>query len=222
MNIMKSSWKTSLAGVASILGGLLTLIHMAQGGAIDTGAVTAGLTAIASGVGLIFARDHSVSDEEAGTTPGQKTAVQAMASGVANKAGLAAVLAFGLAAGVTGCAKLAAGADPLVVRTEQTETLAYNTFDTFLKLDDTAMANAGVSNAWAKGAHPFAAYLRQPVGSGTNAVPFGIAAILSVDQIKLAYEAGASSSNALATAVNTLTATLNQAAQYASLVSTNK
>jgi hypothetical protein len=58
------------------------------------------------------------------------------------------------------------------------------------------------------------------VQSGTNTVPFGIATILSLDQVKLAYKAGASTSNSLVTALSTLTATIAQASQYTSLIST--
>jgi hypothetical protein len=132
------------------------------------------------------------------------------------------VLTFGLAWLMQGCAGTAAGSDPLVVRTEQAETAAYNTFDTFLKLDDLAMKTPAVSNAWSVAAHPFARYLRQPILNGTNTVPFGIATILSVDQIKLTYEAGTSTSNALVTALDTLAATVAQASQYTSLMSMNK
>jgi hypothetical protein len=132
------------------------------------------------------------------------------------------VLAFGLCWLVTSCASVPPGSDPLVVRTEAAETVAFATFDTFLKLDDLAMAAPAVSNAWAGAAHPFAGYLRKPIVSGTNTVPFGIATILSVDQIKLAYQAGTSTSNALVTALDALSATVAQASQYTSLMTTNK
>lgn len=121
-----------------------------------------------------------------------------------------------------GCSTLKLGSDPLVVRTEQAETTAYNTFDTFLKLDDIAMANATVAPTWTTSAHPFAVYLRKPILNGTNMVPFGIATVLSLDQIKLAYQAGTTSSNALVTAITVLTTTVQQASQYTSLISTNK
>lgn len=121
----------------------------------------------------------------------------------------------------SGCVSVAAGSDPLVVRTEQVETGAYATFDTFLKLDDIAQSNPLASNSWAS-AHAFAVYLRQPVQNGSNTVPFGVGTVLSLDQVKLAYKAGTASSNALVTALAVVSTTAAQASQYSALVSTNK
>lgn len=54
---------------------------------------------------------------------------------------------------------------------------------------------------------------------GTNGmVPFGIATVLSLDNIKLAYKAGTASSNTLTQAIGVLTATVAQANQYKSLI----
>lgn len=117
-------------------------------------------------------------------------------------------------AAIVGCAKLLPGSNPLVVRTEQLETQAYGTFDLFLKFDDQAMANPTLSNSWATSAHPFATYLRKPVVNGTNTVPFGIATILSLDQIKLSYESGVATSNSLLTAIDVLETTVAQADEY--------
>jgi hypothetical protein len=122
---------------------------------------------------------------------------------------------------LSACVKLKPGADPLVVRTEQLETTAYSTFDTFLKLDDVAMANSTVEPTWSESAHPFATYLRKPITVGTNTVPFGIASVLSLDTIKLSYQSGESSSNALLSAITVLETTVSQASQYTSLISTN-
>ena len=122
----------------------------------------------------------------------------------------------------TGCAKLQPGADPLVVRTEQLETTAYSTFDTFLKLDDVAMANTTVAPTWTTSAHPFAVYLRKPITVGTNTLPFGIASVLSLDTIKVSYQSGTTSSNALLSAITVLETTVQQASQYTSLISTPK
>lgn len=232
---MKSSYKTTTAGIASILAGLALLVICSWKQNLTAENMTLAMGALTGGIGLIFARDNDVSSEEAGATPAQKAAVQSIAAAatasppaatpapsLAAKVGLVALLACGLALGLYGCAGVSAGSDPLVVRTEQLETMAYSTFDTFLKIDDTAMKDASVSNAWASSAHPFAQYLRKPIVNGTNTVPFGIATVLSVDQIKLAYEAGTTTSNALTTALNALTATVAQASQYTSLVNTNK
>jgi hypothetical protein len=116
-----------------------------------------------------------------------------------------------------GCAGVTAGSDPLVVRVEQAETAGYATFDLFLKQDDAWASNPVTSNTWAP-AHAFAQYLRKPVPNGTNTVPFGIGAILSLDQVKLSYESGASTSNALVTALSVLSTTETQAQQYSTLI----
>lgn len=129
------------------------------------------------------------------------------------------VLATVVTLGVVACAKLLPGANPLVVRAEQTESEAYNTFDEFLKLDDIANANSEVTKTW-QPAHVFAQYLRKPVQSGTNTVPFGVATVLSLDSVKLAYVAGTSSSNSLVTAIGVVEAVIGQVGQYTTL--TNK
>lgn len=116
-----------------------------------------------------------------------------------------------------GCAKLQPGVDPLVVRAEQTESMAYNTFDAFLKLDDIANANPEVSKSW-QSAHVFAQYLRKPIQSGTNTVPFGIATILSLNNVKLSYIAGTSSSNSLITAIGVVGTVVSQVTQYRALI----
>ena len=210
------------------------------------------IAAICQAIAGNLVQVKGVSDEAQGITPAQLTAVQAVheaaktlgptggtpagaggtpalpgnVSGALPSAAMKTagviVLAFGLCWLVTSCASVAPGSDPLVVRTETLETSAYTTLDTFLKLDDLAMTTPAVSNAWAGAAHPFASYLRKPIVNGTNTVPFGIATILSVDQIKLAYKAGTSTSNALVTALDTLSATVAQASLYTSLMSTNK
>ena len=122
-----------------------------------------------------------------------------------------------LTIGIIGCAKLLPGVDPLVIRAEQTESMAYNTFDEFLKLDDLANTNPTVSKTW-QPAHVFAQYLRKPVQSGTNTVPFGIATVLSLDNIKLAYVAGKASSNSVVTAIGVVTTVISQVSEYQSLI----
>jgi hypothetical protein len=128
------------------------------------------------------------------------------------------LLAITITGTIISCSSIAPGQDPLVVRTEQAEGLAYNTFDEFLKIDDIANANTSISNSW-QSAHVFAQYLRKPMQFGTNGmVPFGIATVLSLDNIKLAYKAGTASSNTLTQAIGVLTATVAQANQYKSLI----
>jgi hypothetical protein len=48
---MFKSWKTSLAGLIALLGGVLTIVQ---------GNVTGGVTAIVAGIGLFAAKDKNV------------------------------------------------------------------------------------------------------------------------------------------------------------------
>ena len=74
MNFTLASWKTTIAGIGAIGGGVATLCHALLQKPIETGPVATGLTAISSGIGLLFARDHNVSDEDAGQSPPQRQA----------------------------------------------------------------------------------------------------------------------------------------------------
>lgn len=51
------NWKTTLGGVASILGALADLAHQASSGAVDPNNAYLDLTALGAGLGLIFAQD---------------------------------------------------------------------------------------------------------------------------------------------------------------------
>lgn len=67
------SWKTTLAGVGTIL----TAVGVALKAVFDGDPATsvnfeATITAITAGVGLILARDNSVSSEQAGVKPEAK------------------------------------------------------------------------------------------------------------------------------------------------------
>ena len=53
---MLINWKTSLAGAAAILGALTDVATTASQGQI-TGHLTADITAVITGIGLIFAKD---------------------------------------------------------------------------------------------------------------------------------------------------------------------
>ena len=53
---MLINWKTSLAGAAAVLGALADMVTAASNGQIS-GHLTADITAIITGVGLIFAKD---------------------------------------------------------------------------------------------------------------------------------------------------------------------
>jgi hypothetical protein len=79
-SLLGTSWKTSLAGVATILIALGTLIKAGSDGTITTAQITGFATAITAGIGLIKARDSGVSSEEEGATPAQKQAVANIAT----------------------------------------------------------------------------------------------------------------------------------------------
>jgi hypothetical protein len=58
------SYKTTLAGIAAICTAAAAILTgLAEGGAVDW---TSAIAAIVSGVGLMFARDNSVTSEQAG------------------------------------------------------------------------------------------------------------------------------------------------------------
>jgi hypothetical protein len=116
-----------------------------------------------------------------------------------------------------GCASLQPGADPLVVRVEQGETVAKASFDLVVNVDDSQRA-FWITNAPAF--HNFVEWLRAPVPLGTNAYPRGIAMIFQVDSAKVAYEADKSSSNALLTAFAALTQAESQATAWQTIVTT--
>lgn len=60
------SWKTSLAGVSTVLGGIAALAAMVAKGNYDGAGISAAIAAITSGFGLMFARDNKVSSEDVG------------------------------------------------------------------------------------------------------------------------------------------------------------
>jgi len=122
----------------------------------------------------------------------------------------------------TACAPLQPGADPIVVRAEQSETVAKGTFDAILKLDN---SNRPYFRTNAPGLHKLCEWLRQPqMVEGTNKLPRATALLVSLDDVKLAYKAGRATTNELFTvlfpvesavgqAQNWLTVTTNQPAQ---------
>lgn len=74
------------------------------------------------------------------------------------------------------CKSLDAGADPLVVRVEQAERIAFATFDAFLRIER--------QQSLGRDAHAVAEWLRSPVGGS----PRGIALLESLDTVKRAYK----------------------------------
>jgi hypothetical protein len=99
------------------------------------------------------------------------------------------LLAMALAISVTGCATLNPGADPVVVRAEQSIKVAFDTFDTFLKMEKSNQARIRDK---VPAVHEFAEWLRAP---GPNGSPRGIAIIESANTVKNAYKRNRSPEN---------------------------
>jgi len=98
---------------------------------------------------------------------------------------LLAVCAGGLL--LTGCAHLAPGSRAVVVRAEQSITLANATFDSAIHIDD---ANRPFFRTNAPAFHAFCEWLRVPVVilPLTNSLPRGLAIVESADAVKNAYK----------------------------------
>lgn len=97
-----------------------------------------------------------------------------------------------------GCSHLQPGADPLIVRTEQTEKIAAATFDEILRLDD---GNRAFYRTNAPQFHAFAERLRAADDfHGTN-YPNAVTVILRLNELKTLYRLDHSNSNLLVTAV---------------------
>ncbi len=117
-----------------------------------------------------------------------------------------------LVVALAGCVNLQKGADPIVVRAEQSETVATATFDTFLKIDN---GNREFFRTNFPPMHAFAEYLRSPVFlNGTNVLPRGLAFVSSLEAVKESYKHGAANSNVLATAIAVLESSVLQAQIY--------
>ena len=70
MNWFKNgSWKTTSAGLLTILGGLTRIAVAIKAGNITEEAVMTTLTAIVGGIGLVFARDNDKTSEQVLSTP---------------------------------------------------------------------------------------------------------------------------------------------------------
>jgi hypothetical protein len=107
------------------------------------------------------------------------------------------------------CAHLDKGADPIVVRAEQSASVAAATFDTFLKIDN---SNRDFFRTNLPPFHGFAEYLRAPiVVNGTNLLPRGLAFVISLQSVKAAYKGGTATSNVLVTAIAVLESSVSQA-----------
>lgn len=119
-----------------------------------------------------------------------------------------------------GCAHLQPGADPLIVRTEQLQTVATSSFDLVLQTDQ---LDRGFWSTKAPAFHNFCEWLRQPqsVPGLANPLQRDLAMLWNLDQVKLAYKSSKVSSNALLEAIATVESAANQAAAWIT-ITTNK
>lgn len=115
------------------------------------------------------------------------------------------------------CAILKPGADPFVVRVEQTQTIASGAFDVVLRVDN---ADRGFWRTNAPAFHQFCEWLRTPVPYGPTPVPRCIAMQLNVDDLKLVYKANRDigSSNSLWLVWSVLSTTFSQASSWSNIV----
>ena len=122
-----------------------------------------------------------------------------------------------LVAGIfIGCATLQPGADPLVVRAEQVETVAASAFDTVVILDN---SNRGFWLTNAPAFHQFCEWLRTPVTiESTNTMRRGLAMVKLADDAKLVYKANSSQSNILVQALSDLQGAVTQAQSWQIIV----
>jgi hypothetical protein len=87
--------------------------------------------------------------------------------------------------GFIGCATLDTKADAVEVRAEQTVSIAFDTFDTLLKLE---MQNRAMLLKKAPEVVALADKLRAPVQVNGKSVPWGISLIESANATRLAYK----------------------------------
>jgi hypothetical protein len=115
-----------------------------------------------------------------------------------------------------GCAPLQPGADPIVVRTEQAETVGKAAFDLILHVDN---GNRSFFATNAPPFHEFCDWLRVPQTiEGTNTQPRVVALILSLDDVKLDYQRGLTTSNALWVACTTFEGLVSQAQAWSNVI----
>lgn len=127
------------------------------------------------------------------------------------------IAGLALALTVAGCTVPSPTADPLVVRVEQTQTIAQSSFDLVLNVDN---ANRAFWITNAPAFHQFCEWLRSPQQYGATPVPRCIAIQLNVDDLKTAYKASSTTgtSNTLWTAWSTLNVAVGQASSWYSIV----
>jgi len=94
--------------------------------------------------------------------------------------------------GFIGCATLDTKADAVEVRAEQTVSIAFDTFDTFLKLET---QNRAILLKKAPEVVAFADTLRRPVMDNGKQIPWGISLVESANRTRLAYKSNRTADN---------------------------
>ncbi len=142
MNITQGSWKTTSAGLLTIIGGLSALWFKRH--ALDEGVIMGAATALVTGVGLLVARDNDKSSEavKAKTIEPGGTGPKAGEPKI-NPSMLPLVLVGLILAGPVGCVTPAPGADPLVVQAEAMTENAAASLDAFVQWEYRNRAGVG-------------------------------------------------------------------------------
>lgn len=196
-----------------ILGLLRHGLTAAGGSLVTKGLIGAddlaqGVGAVMTLVGIVWSVMHKRGVEarvEHAATTGERNGPPASGAGALMILG-SLLLAGGLGAG---CAGLAPGADALVVRTEQAQTIARGTFDLVLQVDH---SRRDFFRAQAPEFHGFCEWLRAPqLMVGTNQLSRAATMLWNLDQVKVGYKANRGSSNAVIAALGTVEAALGQA-----------
>lgn len=150
-----------------------------------------------------------------GTAPSTATANSGPGGAVKAIATLLLVCGLGGAAMVA-CAPLQPGADPLVVRAQQTLTTGKQTFDLVLNLDN---SDRGMWRTNAPAFHNFCEWLRTPqVVDQTNSLPRGASILWNLNETLVSYQTLGGSTNALWSALSALNTTLGQATSWINIV----
>ncbi len=113
--------------------------------------------------------------------------------------------------GFTGCTTLKPGADAVVVRAEQTETMARATFETFLKVDH---ADRDFWREHGEAAHEFAEWLRTAQVPGDPSSRRWIVMVSNLDEVKRNYIKRRATSNDVVLAIGVVASAVRKAEDF--------
>lgn len=127
--------------------------------------------------------------------------------------GLTTACIFGF---LIGCAHIAPGNDPIVVRAEQLSTTGKATLDLVVNIDQ---ADRGFWRTNAPAFHEYCEWLRTPTQVDTGETfPRGRAILFNLDEAKQAYAKRGGSTNLLWSSIVTATTVINQAGAWSTIV----